>query len=167
MLSYRDHKGHLRRWEAVERVNCKGVVVIVPFTPEGEVLLTRQYRPVLDSFVVEFPAGLNDKGESMEEAARRELVEETGYSSDEIVPLAEGPVSSGLSTEVLTCFCAKNARPAPLPLRQQYPPDENENIEIIKTPISDVYGTLDSFRKQGDFIDIKVYGLLELAKALL
>ena len=73
MLSYRDHKGHLRRWEAVERVNCKGVVVIVPFTPEGEVLLTRQYRPVLDSFVVEFPAGLNDKGESMEEAAAASL----------------------------------------------------------------------------------------------
>lgn len=98
ILNYKDASGKDRKWEAVERVNCNGIVVIIPVTRQGEFLMIRQFRPVLNNFVIEFPAGLNDKNEDLIEAARRELVEETGYTSDDFVPLAEGPISSGMST---------------------------------------------------------------------
>lgn len=164
ILTYKDHSGSLRNWEAVERVNCNGIVAIVPVTTKGEFLLIRQFRPVMNNFVVEFPAGLNDKGESLIDAARRELIEETGYTADEFIFLSEGPLSSGLSAEILSVFLAKNAVPATSQLKEQYPAEETENIEIIKTPVSKVYETLEAFRKSGDFIDLKIYGLVELAR---
>ncbi len=164
ILTYEDHNGHVRKWEAVERVHCKGIVAIVPITAGNEVLLIRQFRPVLDNFVVEIPAGLNDRGESLVDAARRELVEETGYSSEEFTFLAEGPISSGLSTELLTVFEAKDVSPASARLKEQYPPDETEDVELIKVPLSDVYEKLEDFRKRGDYIDLKIYGFLDLVE---
>jgi 8-oxo-dGTP pyrophosphatase MutT (NUDIX family) len=164
ILAYKDHSGNLRNWEAVERVNCNGIIAVVPVTKNGELLLIRQFRPVVNNFVVEFPAGLNDKGESLVNAARRELIEETGYTADDFVFLCEGPLSSGLSTEILSVFLAKDAVPATNELKQQYPAEETENIEIIKTPMTELYDTLEAFRKNGDYIDLKIYGLVEMAK---
>ncbi len=166
-ITYTDNSGRLRTWEAVERVNCRGVVGIVPLTADGDILFVRQFRPVLDGFVVEFPAGLNDRDESLQEAAQRELVEETGCTAEEFIFLAEGPLSSGLSAERLTVFLAKNVIPAPDRLRQLHLPDESEDIEVIRMPLSAMYERLETFRERGDFIDLKIYGLVELAKRYL
>ena len=76
-------------------------------TDDKEVLLIRQFRPPVNGYVIEFPAGLNDKGDTLEEAAKRELLEETGYSAREMIFLTEGPMSSGASGEILTVFLAK------------------------------------------------------------
>ena len=66
----------------------KGAVVIVALTTEGELILERNWRAPLESFVVQFPAGLSDReGESEEEVARRELLEETGYTADRLIPV--------------------------------------------------------------------------------
>lgn len=164
LLEYKDEKGEVRGWEAVERVNCSGIVAVIPVTMEGELLMIRQFRPALNSFVIEFPAGLNDKGETLEEAARRELVEETGYTSEALEFIAEGPISSGLSTEVLTVFLAKDAVPATAFLREQYPIDETEAIEVISIPLMSTYEKIEEFRKNGDLTDIKIYGFIELAR---
>lgn len=164
MLSYRDKKGDIRNWEAVERVNCKGIVVIIPVTENKEVVFIRQFRPVLDGYVIEFPAGLNDRDEPLVEVAKRELVEETGLFSNDIVFLAEGPVSSGLSTEVLTVFIAKDVKEASEDTKQKLPPDESENIEVLKIPINEAFEKLNEFRRRGDYLDLKIYGFLELAK---
>jgi ADP-ribose pyrophosphatase len=164
IITYRDRFGNTKNWEAVERTNCSGIVVVVPVTVEKEFLLIRQFRPVVNNFVIEFPAGLNDKMEPLDVVARRELIEETGYDSNEIVYLAEGPVSSGMSSEILTVFLAKDTRPAPYNMKEKYPADESEDIEVLKTPISKVYKVLESRKKDGDYIDLKVYGLIEIAK---
>lgn len=163
LLTYRDHAGLLRNWEAVERVNCHGITIVVPITKQGEFILIRQFRPVLDNFVIEFPAGLNNAGENAINTAGRELIEETGYTSEDLVLLAEGPVSSGMSTEILTVILALNAVPASSQLKEQNPPDETENIEVIRTPMHKVYETLDGFRERGDYIDLKIYGIIELS----
>lgn len=162
-ITYLDKLGNLRDWEAVERINCSGIVVVIPVTTEREFLLIRQFRPVVDNFVVEFPAGLNDKNEPLSTAARRELVEETGYDADEFIFLVDGPVSSGMSTEMLTVFLARNVYPAPSNIKEKYPADESESIEIIKTPLLKIYETLKYYRENGDYIDLKVYGLAEMA----
>jgi len=164
LLEYRDEKGEIRRWEAVERVNCNGIVVIIPVTKEGDLLLIRQFRPVLNNYVIEFPAGLNDKGETLLDAARRELIEETGYTSEIFELMAEGPVSSGLSTEVLTVFLASEALPASPALREKYPIEETESIELVRTPLMTAYDTIKEYRGKGDAVDLKIYGFIELAR---
>jgi len=166
ILTYRDKSGNLRNWEAVERVGCSGIVAVVPVTKKHEFLLIRQFRPVVNNFVVEFPAGLNDKNENLIDAARRELIEETGYDSDELIFLCEGPISSGISTEILSVFLAKDVSLASEELKKQYPADESERIEVIKTPVSEIYRTLQGLRDKGDLIDMKVCGLVEMAKNL-
>jgi len=164
LLYYQDSEGKIRQWEAVERVNCKGIVVVIPVTQKNEIIFIRQFRPILGGYVVEFPAGLNDRSESLVEVAKRELIEETGLFSDEIVFLAEGPVSSGLSTEVLTVFIAKNVREASEELKKNYPPDESENIEVLKVPLNEALEKLNELRNQGNYLDLKIFGFLELAK---
>lgn len=164
LLSYEDSHGNIRHWEAVERVNCNGIVIVIPVTKDKEFVFIRQFRPVLGGYVIEFPAGLNDRKESLIEVAKRELIEETGLFSDEIIFLAEGPVSSGLSAEVLTVFIAKNVREASEELRKDYPPDESENIEVLKLSVDEVFEKLNELRNQGNHLDLKIFGFLELAK---
>ncbi len=164
LLEYTNEKGQIRRWEAVERVNCSGIVVIIPVTRDGDLLLIRQFRPALNNYVIEFPAGLNDKGETLADAARRELIEETGYMSEGLEFIAEGPVSSGLSTEVLTVYLARNAVPASPDLLKRFPIDETEQIEIVRTPLISAYEKIEDFIGKGDIADLKIYGFIELAR---
>lgn len=87
-------------WEAVQRKNIygKGAVVIVALTKDGEVVLERNWRVPLESFVIQFPAGLTDReGESEEETAKRELLEETGYRAERLIPIISVPVSPVLT----------------------------------------------------------------------
>src|SRR5687767_14179290 len=59
-------------------------VAIVARTPGGRVLLVRQHRPVVDQDTIELPSGHVEAGETPEEAARRELLEETGMVAGEM-----------------------------------------------------------------------------------
>jgi ADP-ribose pyrophosphatase len=147
-----------RDWEAVERVNCDGIVGIVPITEEGEIILIRQFRPPVNSFVIELPAGLCDSGESPEAAAGRELIEETGYSAGSIKFLVKGPMSSGSSAELLAVFLATDLTYVGIGKR-----DETEDIEVLKIPSEDLITSLLSMQEDGSLIDLKIYGLVELA----
>lgn len=167
LLTYRDSSGATRTWEAVERVNCDGIVVIIPVTKAGEFIFIRQFRPVLNRYVIEFPAGLNDKKESLPQAALREMVEETGYMSGSIELLAEGPVSSGLSTEITTVYLARDAEPASDELKRKNRPDESEDIAVFLVPMEHAYERLGEFTAAGDCIDLKMFGFLERAKTLM
>lgn len=157
--TYTDSRGLFRQWEFIERANCNGIVAIVPVKNAHEVLLIRQYRPPLDRYVIEFPAGLNDKGDSIEEAARRELLEETGYYAGKIMYLTEGPLSSGASGEILSVYLAEDLEFSGTAKR-----DETEDIEVITIPIDEVHDHLTRFRSRGDLVDLKILGLLELAR---
>lgn len=151
-----------RDWEAFERVNCDGVIGIVPFTDNDEVILIRQFRPPLNGFVIELPAGLVDKGESFEQAVRRELIEETGYEAGDVQFLTEGPMSSGASSEILSVYVATGLRYVGIGQR-----DETEDIEVIPVLFNDVTAKLDELRQSGNHIDLKVYGMIEMAKNFL
>ncbi len=148
-----------RVWEAFERVNCAGIIGIVPITDNNEVILIRQFRPPINGHVIELPAGLCDIGESFEAAAKRELVEETGYSARDMRFLTRGPLSSGASSEMLDVYVATGLTLVGIGKR-----DETENIEVLKTPLSSLYTSLAELQEAENFVDLKIYGLVELAK---
>jgi 8-oxo-dGDP phosphatase len=124
------HKGHI--WhvsvaefegpngERFERdvVRSPGSVGVVPvlFDAEGNasVVLVRQYRPVLDRWLLEIPAGMRDvDGEPPEETARRELQEEAGLTAGEVVPLITFEPSGGMTDSVCTVYLATHLEAAP------------------------------------------------------
>ncbi len=162
LTTYIDSYGTVREWESFERVNCKGIVAVVPVTDNKEVLLTRQFRPPVNGYVIEFPAGLNDRGDTLEEAAKRELLEETGYTAREMIFLTEGPMSSGASGEILTAFLAKGLEFKGIGER-----DETEDIEVLKVPINELDYKLSVLQSEGNLVDLKIFGLIELAKRYL
>jgi ADP-ribose pyrophosphatase len=164
LISYRDRRGVVREWEAVGRAEDNRVVVIIPVTRTGELLLVRQYRPAVDSYVIELPAGLVEPDEDDLTAGRRELIEETGYVSDAITPLIEGVMSTGINTEQWRILLASDVREAEEKVRCSHPPDEGESIELIKVPLADVHGALEQYRQRGDTVDLRIYGLLVLAR---
>ncbi len=71
-------------------INIPQGVVILPVTKEGNIVLIRQYRPTLESWTIEIPAGAVDEGEHPDKAASRELYEETGFRCDALSLAGEG-----------------------------------------------------------------------------
>ncbi len=161
-IHYRDAKGAVRTWEAIERVGIGGIVVMVGVTPSNTVLLERQFRPPLGRDVIELPAGLVDPGESLEAAARRELIEETGWSARDLQFLAEGPMSTGASTEIIRTYLCTGLEHV-----GRSGGDDNEIIEVIEVPLPEVSEYLTTVQKNGILVDLKVYGLVELARKML
>ncbi|MFN7294517.1 MAG: NUDIX hydrolase, partial [Lysobacteraceae bacterium] len=86
-------------WEYAERTHAEGkAVIIVAVTPEQKLLFVEQYRVPLQQRTIEMPAGLvgdQDGEDTLEMAAARELLEETGWQAAHVEVLMEGPTSSG------------------------------------------------------------------------
>ena len=93
-------------------------VCIVALNPEGELLLVRQFRPVLWTTSLEIPSGHVEPGQTPEEAARAELLEETGYEAEHFEFLANVSPDTGRLGNRLWCFFAANAVPTRDPLHQ-------------------------------------------------
>ena len=93
------------------KINYPRGVVILPVTPEGNFILIRQYRPVMDKITIEIPAGAIDGDETPEQAAHRELSEETGYRCDNLLSVGDGVLRVDRE-DALNCFyLAQNAEP--------------------------------------------------------
>ena len=144
-------------WEYVKRTNCSGIVVIVPVTQDKRVIFVEQFRMPVKAQVIEWPAGLvNDKTshdpETMETAARRELLEETGYHAEHLSFLAEGPVSSGLSAEIITFYQALDVVKV-----AAGGGDDTESIKVHEVPLKEAELWLRGMEKKGVSVDPKVY----------
>jgi nucleoside-diphosphate-sugar epimerase len=85
-------------------------VVIVAVTAQDQILLVRQFRVAAAAVTLELPAGHVDPGETPEQAARRELMEETGYAADTFKLLATLSPSVARFTNRMWCFLATDAR---------------------------------------------------------
>jgi len=135
---YLDLEGREKSWSYIERIGERPAVLIIARTEQsGRIVLLRQYRVPLDCFVLEFPAGLVDEGEGIEEAARRELREESGFEG-RICSLSP-PVctSPGLTNErvtIVTMLVPEQASCAPAH-------EPSEEIEVL-TPSLDELGAL-------------------------
>jgi len=89
-------------------VRHKGACAIIA-EAGGRIVLIKQYRKALDKTIYELPAGCIEEGEDIYECAKRELNEETGYESDNLVLLSSIFSTPGFSDEIIHIFYAKNA----------------------------------------------------------
>ena len=86
-------------------------IAIVALTPDGKIPIVRQYRPALERFTWELPAGLIEAGEAAEECCRRELLEETGLPARVVHALGvQAPCSARLSNRMHTFFVETGPR---------------------------------------------------------
>ncbi|MCX5749376.1 MAG: NUDIX hydrolase [Candidatus Saganbacteria bacterium] len=83
-----------------------GAVLVVPFLNDNEIVMIRQYRPAVERFIWELPAGTLEKGESPVKCAKRELIEEIGYCAKKIVHLYNIIPAPGYSSEILKYYAA-------------------------------------------------------------
>lgn len=91
----------------LEIIRHPGAAAVVPLSPDGSVLLVRQYRHATGGTILEVPAGKLDPGESPESCARRETEEETGYRAGELVPLGWIWTTPGFTDERIWLFLAR------------------------------------------------------------
>jgi ADP-ribose pyrophosphatase len=147
-------------WEFVQRPGVTGIVGIVAVTDEGRLVLTEQYRPPVNRRVIELPAGLvgdvaGQQDESLLAAARRELMEETGYEAAGLERLCHGTASAGISNEEITLFLATGLRKV-----GQGGGDPGEDITVHEAPVAALLPWLRRREAAGILVDLKVYAAL-------
>ena len=91
--------------EIYHSVGQQDYIAILAMTPNGEIAIVRQYRPALEQFTWELPAGLAEKGEAVADTCKGELMEETCYPARAVYPLGNfAPCTARLSNRVHSFF---------------------------------------------------------------
>lgn len=151
---------HSGGWEWAERLRIGGIVAIVAATEDRKLILVEQFRRPIERMAIELPAGLagdvpGEEGEELAQAARRELLEETGYHADAMEPLIEGPTSAGLCSEIVTFFRARGLKKL-----HAGGGDASEEIRVHETPIDGIDHWLAERAREGRAVDPKIYAAL-------
>jgi len=128
-----------------EMIKHPGAALIVPFLSKDKVIMLRQLRPVIDSYIYELPAGTLDVNESPLSCARREIVEETGYSARKFTLIGSIVPVPGYSTEKILIFKAEGL---------EKKPRVTEKDEVIKLKVYNK-NEINELFKNGKIIDAK------------
>jgi ADP-ribose pyrophosphatase len=110
---------------------------IIPLTPDNQVVMARQYRHGTREITLEIPGGLVDPGDTSEEAARRELLEETGYEAKEVIFLGSACPQPAILNNRSVTYLARGVQRA-----QEPQLDETEDIEVVLVPLSEIPGLI-------------------------
>jgi len=139
--------GYLATFEIIKH---PGAALVVPFLSKDRLIMLRQLRPVIRSYIYELPAGTIDKGETSLECARREIVEETGYSAKKMKLLGSIYPVPGYSTEKITIYKADGL----LPKYRHAEKDEIIELKILTK------GAVRRLFKSGKIVDAKTIAAL-------
>lgn len=108
-------------------IRCQPAAGVIVTDPDRGVLLLWRHRFITDTWGWEIPAGRVDEGETIEEAARRETLEETGWEPHDLVALMDFYPSNGLSDQHFHIFLATSATHRGEPSD----PNESERVEWV------------------------------------
>ncbi len=114
-------------------IHHPGAAVILPITDAGEVVLVNQFRPSLNKWLLELPAGTREGNEDPLTCAQRELEEETGFSAHAYTSLGQVTPLAGFCDEIQYLFVAKQ-----LNKTNRYECDEDEVIEVVTLSLSEL-----------------------------
>src|SRR5690606_12114917 len=148
-------RGH---WEYCERKHSRDglAVLVIAVTPDDRVLCVEQYRVPLGAPTIEMPAGLVGDGrhdtDTLEEAAQRELVEETGWEPGRVEVLLVGPTTSGMSNERIAFVRARDLRRV-----GEGGGVDDENIIVHAIPRAEAPAWLMRKYREGCELDLKLW----------
>lgn len=153
-------------WEYVSRTAPTGVVGIVAVTDDGKLVLVEQHRVPVNAPVIELPAGLvgdraEHEAETPETAARRELLEETGYEAANMTRLIEGTSSAGLTDERVSLLLAQGLRKV-----SQGGGEGSEKIIVHEVPVRQLRSWLAAQQARGAAVDLRILAALCLLSEL-
>jgi len=138
-----------------EIIGTPGAVAIVPLTDDGQVRMVRQYRSASGKFLLELPAGTLEPGEPPEQAAPRELAEETGDLATHWQRLVGFYTMPGICDEYIHLFLATGLMPG------QTNHEVDEFIEVVTLPLDEALAMVHS----GEIRDAKtIIGLLMVSE---
>ncbi len=141
--TFRDPDG-----ETFERdvVRHPGAVAVVAVTDAGCVVLVQQYRPAVDGWVLEIPAGTCDvAGEPPDTTAHRELAEEVGYATESLTLLTRTVITPGFCDEVSSVYLATGLHP----VASDRQGAEERFLRVIEVPLD----RFDSMVDDGSIVD--------------
>jgi len=145
--------GYIGRLEIVKH---PGAALIVPYLDKNTVILIRQYRPVIDTYIWELPAGTLGRNEPPLKCAKREIVEEIGYKASKWQRLGCIYPAPGYTTEKIIIFKASGLKQVLADTQ------EDEVITAKKFTKSAVQKLL----KSGKIVDSKTISALSLANVI-
>lgn len=155
-----------RPWECAERrtrgssgIDAVAVLAIIRSETKAFPLSTviiEQYRPPIGKFIIEMPAGLIDEGETPEQAAIRELTEETGYKSDRVIESSPVIVSDPGMTNanmklVILGVTLKDKMETP-----EQKLEEGEHIVVRVLELAKLHEELGVYNQKGFLVDAKL-----------
>lgn len=136
----------------LEIVKHPGAALVVPFLSKNKIIMLKQYRPVINSYIYELPAGTLGKKEAPLECAKREIIEETGYSTKKISKLGYIYPAPGYTTEKIIIYKAEGLR------KENVRCEEDEVIESF--PLTKIQ--VKRLFKKGRIVDAKTICALSL-----
>ena len=133
--------GSTRRVEEITKRGVPGdAAVIIPITTEGNVVMVVQSRPNTEKTVsVELPAGMVDSGESYQETAVREMLEETGYEAENVYELEWHYQDQGCSRAIIKTFVAEGCKK-----KHEVKLDEGEKLAYVEMSFEDILSMIKS-----------------------
>jgi len=142
-----------------ECIRHPGGAMAIPVAPDGNLVLTRQYRFAAQTRLLEFPAGTIEPHEDPATTIEREIQEEIGYRAKTWQPLGQFFLAPGYSDEIIYAFLAQDLEQLETPPEQ----DLDEDIEVVTmSPNAVEQAILD-----GTLIDAKSIAGFFLARAQL
>jgi len=108
-------------------------VNVIPLTRQEDIVLIRQYRHGIRRVTLEIPGGLVEQGDSPEETARKELLEETGYSASEMILMGSVHANPAFLNNRCYTYLARNVTPS-----GGHEPEEKEDIEVVIKPFKEI-----------------------------
>ena len=134
ILKVKQYQVELENGKITQRdvIRHNGAVALVAVKDNGNILFVKQFRFPVAKEILEIPAGKIDLGETIENCASRELEEETGYTSDNIIKIGQMYPTCAYSDEVIHIFLAENLKKTKQNL------DDDEFLSIIEIPLEKV-----------------------------
>jgi ADP-ribose pyrophosphatase len=148
--------GVVGEWESIHH---PGGALAVPITPEGKLVLVKQYRFPTQGRILEFPAGTLEVDEDPATTIAREIEEETGYRAGKWQKLGEFFLAPGYCDEIIYAFLAQDLQK----LAVQPAGDDDEDIEIVLMTPAEFEAAIEA----GEPIDAKSIAAYFLARKFL